>query len=83
MKSRLQCDNFVGAKNFKPTLRVLILTMSSATRFGELLYFGKAPGFAGLNQINLRVPDAISSGAVSVQLRYLGRMSNTARIGVN
>jgi uncharacterized protein (TIGR03437 family) len=52
-------------------------------RLAEIAYFGNAPGFAGLSQIDVRVPDGISNGDASVQLWYLGRMSNKIRIEVN
>ena len=51
-------------------------------RMADVLYYGKAPGFAGLNQINVRVPAAASAGAAPLQLRYIGRFSNTLSIAV-
>jgi hypothetical protein len=52
-------------------------------RSAEVLYFGPAPGYSSLSQINVRVPSGIASGStIPVRLDYLSRPSNQVTVAV-
>ncbi len=47
-----------------------------------VLYAGRAPGFAGLNQMNVLLPAGIGAGAHTFQISRNGAASNTATIAI-
>ena len=56
---------------------VIAPQVSVGGRSAEVLYFGDAPGYSGIYQVNFRVPNAVPAGsAIRVGLSYLDRSSN-------
>ncbi len=59
------------------------VTLRYADLNGEVLYVGEAPGFVGLDQVNVSVPRGlIGRGDVNLTLTVDGRVANTMRINL-
>ena len=57
--------------------------VSIGGRMAKVLWFGKAPGFENVSQVNVRVPAGLAGGSVvPVRMSYLGRPTNEVSIGV-
>jgi uncharacterized protein (TIGR03437 family) len=58
-----------------------VVTIGGLT--AQVIFSGLAPGFVGLNQVNVQVPDGVTPGdAVPIVLSIGGATSNTATIAV-
>jgi uncharacterized protein (TIGR03437 family) len=59
-----------GAANLTSTVSARIGGLSLAS--GDIIYAGAAPGFAGLQQFNLRIPAGLGSGDLPIVLTVAG-----------
>jgi uncharacterized protein (TIGR03437 family) len=58
------------------------MCVAVGSSFGEIQYSGLAPGYIGLWQINVKIPQDAASGNVSVRVLINGAPSNTVTVAV-
>jgi hypothetical protein len=56
--------------------------ISVGGKLAQVLFFGDAPGYSGLNQVNIVVPPGIPSGQATILLNYMGRPSNQVYLSI-
>jgi hypothetical protein len=56
--------------------------LSVGGKIAEVLWFGNAPGYESLAQINVRIPSGVESGSSTVRFSYLGRHSNEVSMAI-
>jgi len=68
----------------EPTQQPVQATLTAGGRSVEMivLFAGSAPGFIGVNQVNVTVPDTVPAGISALQLRTRGLDSNEVLIAV-
>ena len=67
-----------GLGNKRPDVRI---TVGNAA--ANVLYAGPAPGFQGLDQMNITIPEAAPLGdAIGIQVVVNGRSSNIGTIAI-
>jgi adhesin/invasin len=64
--------------NSQPSMCVAI----GSSGFGDVKYSGLAPGYIGLWQINVVVPQGLTAGNVAVRVVINGTPSNTVTVAV-
>jgi uncharacterized protein (TIGR03437 family) len=58
------------------------MCVAVGTSFGEIQYSGLAPGYIGLWQINVKIPQDAATGNVSIRVLINGAPSNTVTIAI-
>lgn len=73
-----------SSTTLEPTQRPVeaILTLNGQASALPVLFAGSAPGFIGVNQVNVQIPANLPAGAGSLKLRTQGSESNAVNIAV-
>jgi uncharacterized protein (TIGR03437 family) len=81
-----EVENSPGTGNAAPSTPLARTRVTPQVRFSgtpaEVVFSGLAPGFAGLYQLNVRVPAGLTAGTADVVIEQAGAVSRPARIFV-